>query len=396
MTGAHSPSEGSIIGVIDRSISEIPSIPHQIRSGFSYVPAVVLKPAEATALDTLQGGIANDVYPLIIARAIPPVRTDTNEETGIREPKPQPTLAEHVQSQQNMILRALGVQQQLFNSGVTRVMLDADGLDRQQERATLGVFRRALGDECRHVVPVLGFERGENNRLAAEWDRDYFTGVAFRITTLATAPRRSAAEILTLLVDLGIKANRVDLILDAGEVGEQNIDALVAIAVTFHSSVARAARWRSVILIANGFPRSISSLPFNISHRLVRWDLVFWKRVRYALWEDHCGQLPIFGDYGMVHGATAEGGRMPQPNIRYTEERYWLVHRREQDEQAMFEVCGVVVEGDSFCGDSFSEGDAWIKRCADGSQRGSNAQTWLRAGWQHHIAFVVAQLRGRT
>ncbi|MGD0967772.1 MAG: hypothetical protein ABR949_05745 [Candidatus Aquilonibacter sp.] len=397
MTVTNSLHKESVVNAVQRPITEVPKVPRLPHAGIVYVPAAVLKPAEARALHTLQGSIANGVYPLIIARAVPPERTEIDDETGERVIKSQPSLFDHVKAQRGLIIKALGVEQQFFNSGVTRLMLDTSALDKQQERATLGDFRESLGDnDCRFVVPIISPDRDENNRLAAAWDRKYFTGVALRVTISKSASFPQATGLLRLLDALRIKTQRVDLVIDAGKIDEQNICDVLPAITAFHLAMAGATRWRSVILTSNGFPKSISALEFNIKHRLKRWDLVLWKRHRHALRDTACDQLPIYSDCGMVHVSIAEGGKIPQPNMRYTLERDWLVYRREHDEAAMRVVCGAVTEEDSFRGDTFSEGDAWIKGCADGKQRQSYAQTWLRAGWQHHIAFVVAQLRGRT
>ncbi len=396
MTVMTSLRKSFILDSIDRPVSEIPKLPRLPQSGIVYAPSVVLKPAEAYTLHTLQGGIANDVYPLIIARAIPPERSEIDEETGERVNKPQPSLANHVQAQCRLIAKALGVQQQLFNNGVTRLMLDTLAGDEQQGRAILTEFQQNLGDFCRHVVPVISPNRDDNNRLAAAWDRQYFTGTALRVVASKSAEFPDAADLLRMLGDLRIKPARVDLVVDAGKVDEKNIDELLAAITKFHLAITGTTQWRSVILTSNGFPKTISTLAFNVKHHLTRWDLVLWKRQRHALKDVGCEQMPIYGDYGMVHATVTDGGKIPQPNLRYTAERHWLVYRREIEETAMLVVCGAVVEEESFRGDRFSDGDDWIKRCADGKQRQSYAQTWLRAGWQHHIAFVVAQLRGRT
>lgn len=49
-------------------------------------------------------------------------------------------------------------------------------------------------------------------------------------------------------------------------------------------------------------------------------------------------------------------------------------------------------ERPEFCGTAFSYGDQYISEIASQSERTGNAETWLRAGVNHHLTFVVRQI----
>ncbi len=88
-------------------------------------------------------------------------------------------------------------------------------------------------------------------------------------------------------------------------------------------------------------------------------------------------------------------------SIRYTTTDDWLVMRGEGlknkngPRHAQYAAnAQLLVERKEFCGSDFSEGDAYIWRAAHGENAGpGNPEAWLRAGLNHHLTFVVRQIR---
>ena len=45
-----------------------------------------------------------------------------------------------------------------------------------------------------------------------------------------------------------------------------------------------------------------------------------------------------------------------------------------------------------YCGENFSAGDQYIKQMSAQTKRTGSPETWIRAGINHHLTFVVRQI----
>jgi hypothetical protein len=134
-------------------------------------------------------------------------------------------------------------------------------------------------------------------------------------------------------------------------------------------------------------------------HRLRRFEWPQWRNL-----DSWVGRRPAFGDYTIQHVNFKEP--VPVPNvsasIRYTIENEFFVMRGE----------GVLNEGGpgygqwnawaalligrpEFFGATFSAGDRYIvDRASDWNSPGT-AQTWLHAGFSHHVTTAALQVADR-
>ena len=108
-----------------------------------------------------------------------------------------------------------------------------------------------------------------------------------------------------------------------------------------------------------------------------------------------------FADYTTQHAIFAEPPRRANfsASIRYTSTDDWVIMRGEgvfNDDSAGYAQwpanAMLLCERAEFCGARFSAGDTYIAaRTLDGASTG-NAESWLRAGVNHHLTFAVCQL----
>ncbi len=371
------------------------SLPPRERFAPTYVPALMLKPAERSALRSLIGNTLESLYPLLTVVPIPAARKRIDEVTGREKFTPEPTLEEYVRKQRDLLEDILTPN---LLRGVNRAMLDVGRLDRQQGTATLARFNDALSDGVkRDLVPVVWAGQLKEHAAAARaWNERYRTGFALRLRRasdrddLATIALQKTAALKALRRSGGVPAE-TDLVIDLGYIRpgmpRESIDLIDALLI----DLGKRKSWRTVTLLGGAFPPSIGELDTNVFHHLERTD--------YLLWQGLCRRLevakvppPIFGDYAMVNAVPPSGGTNPIPNLRYTDKQNWIVFRRAE-EPAMPTICKVMTGGPWFLGSDFSRGDEWMAKVARDDETPGNAEVWIRTGLQHHLAYVLQQVQ---
>jgi Beta protein len=81
--------------------------------------------------------------------------------------------------------------------------------------------------------------------------------------------------------------------------------------------------------------------------------------------------------------------------VVYTYQGNWYVRKggafRDNPAQ-MHDHCKYIVDSGKFLGAGFSEGDAYIERCANKTARPSNQPFWKQVAISHHIMHVLEDL----
>jgi hypothetical protein len=255
-----------------------------------------------------------------------------------------------------------------------------------------------LGEEARlrqlSIIPTTGL-----NRNAA-----YQSAVA----ALVAADRRGACirllrddiqrstlpnELEHLLSFLELQPAQVDLLVDY-----QFIDCACAIASKLGRRLPYLTRWRTFTVASGAFPKNLTAftvgqhehprLDWQVWHDLVRDEATLSRRPSYS---DYTIQHPIFSEPPPVPNFSA--------SIRYAHYNYWVIMRGEgvfHDGSPGFAQWPanalLLCERDEFCGDDFSYGDKYIKEMSLQLKNTGNARTWLQAGLNHHLTFVVRQI----
>lgn len=161
--------------------------------------------------------------------------------------------------------------------------------------------------------------------------------------------------------------------------------------------LAKSERWASVTIIGGSFPRDLTGLKKNDQYLLPRSEWLSWESLDRRAISASCS----FGDYTVVSADYREAP--PNANfsasLRYTTNRDFVVMRGEgvyNDEGAGFHQYPAQAEmlrvRTEYCGAEFSAGDKYIYEMSRQTTDTGSAQTWLRAGINHHIVFVKRQL----
>ncbi len=156
--------------------------------------------------------------------------------------------------------------------------------------------------------------------------------------------------------------------------------------------------WRTVAIVAGSFPKDLTGLDVG-QHELERKEWTAWNT---AIRNHDLTRIPSFGDYTILHPILSDPipGMNISASIRYTAWDYWVVMRGQglrnkrgagyAQYPANAEL--LTMRGD-FSGSWFSAGDRYISEVAIKKDRTGNPTTWLRAGINHHVTFVVDQLK---
>jgi hypothetical protein len=156
-------------------------------------------------------------------------------------------------------------------------------------------------------------------------------------------------------------------------------------------------KWRTLTVVAGAFPKDLTGYSVG-QHELQRQEWIAWSA---AVRGHDLFRLPTFGDYTILHPhlAIPIPGMNISASIRYTAWDYWVVMRGE----GLRNVGGsgyaqypanaeLLTMRDDFSGPWYSAGDRYISEVAIKKDRTGSPTTWLQAGINHHLTFVVDQL----
>jgi hypothetical protein len=185
----------------------------------------------------------------------------------------------------------------------------------------------------------------------------------------------------------------VHLIVDVGLVTESGIKFLYIC-----SRVPEVLRWRTFTVLAGSFPKDLSHLSIG-THLVPRFEWLHW---RASLENANLPRVPTFGDYTTQHAlyTVPPPGANVCASVRYTTDEAWLVMRGEAlrsktgPKYAQYPATAeLLCEQKEYRGPAFSSGDHYIWQIASREiEVTGSPETWLRAGINHHLAFVVRQV----
>lgn len=350
-----------------------------------YVPVLRWKRAEWVALRNLSPQTRAGMTPLIeiTPRGFEPADPDCGVNLDQKLPRHAERIAE--------------------NWGNGRLFLDLSLLD-PRVRTTSGehplvVLFNAGRLNGLSMVPVTRFSQGweyqEAVRDVAAADGQ---GVCVRIRKDDLTRAGVARELNDLLEGLRVSRNEVDLVVDLGFASDSGPGA---------ESIARRLQsideWRSFTVIAGALPKDLTG--FSVGQHFVTRTEWKWWMAELAAQAGRRTRMPTFGDYTIQHHIFSEpqAGMNVSASIRYTTPDHWLVLRGEglrnknTSGYAQYPASAQLLSGQKeFCGPDYSYGDNYIYKM--GSQQTSTTgspETWLRAGINHHLTFVVRQI-GQT
>ena len=172
-------------------------------------------------------------------------------------------------------------------------------------------------------------------------------------------------------------------------------------AVNFHeicNHLPHLNEWLTFSIISGIFPKDLTGIKPG-QHLIQRLDWLTWEeQIRGAT---SLPRIPSFGDYTIQHPIYYEPPKNANfsASIRYTTDNAWLIMRgegirsRKGTGYAQYPAnAQLLCEREEFCGEDFSMGDKYIYNMGHQSARYGSARTWLTAGINHHLTFVVRQI----
>ena len=252
----------------------------------------------------------------------------------------------------------------------------------------------AVLEERGKVIPVTGVARDSVYQDAvARVVEEKRTGVCIRVARPYLERIDFGSMLSGLMSRLGVDRNDTHIVLDLGIVlGDSLLTAEACAALPALDS------WQTVTVLAGAFPKDLTGFKPG-QHLHPRSDWLAWRGAVSDGWP--LSRTPSFGDYTIQHPVFAE----PPPranfsaSIRYTAEDDWVVMRGE----GVFNDDGpgyaqwpanaqLLCERSEFCGEDFSYGDRYIATMARQTKKPGNPETWLLAGFSHHLTLVTRQI----
>lgn len=284
----------------------------------------------------------------------------------------------------------------LINWGSNRFFIDAWllGAARLQNGVLDNFCANSRANHLR-LIPVVRLEDGTAKIHAANLASDFFKeGIGLRLLVKDINSTNVINDLAKLLGLLSVEIENIDLIIDYQFISSTNNNFRKIIQCVPHIP-----RWRSLTVLAGAFPSDLRDV--NIGQQyLPRTDWIFW---RDQVWNNH--DLPRevnYGDYTIQHPIFSIIDYPPNfsASIRYTVDEQWLIMRGRSAKAHGFDQwpanAQLLALNDDFRGAKFSYGDWYIQQKGDNlgtvDESNGSAETWLRAGINHHLVFMVRQL----
>ena len=201
-------------------------------------------------------------------------------------------------------------------------------------------------------------------------------------------------EVDEIVGRLDLTPEDVDLVLDFGDIEPRQAGSLGLVAAGLISPLRHLGDWRTLTLAATSFPR-VADFGADSLNTAPRAEWALWDRLR----ERNLGRIPTFSDYGITGVQAAEPGTAsmfaPSPNLRYSTDTDYIVYKARHPRHGYEQfnaLCAKIVTRPEFRGADFSAGNAYISRCAAGTDGPGNASKWIEAGTSHHLTVVTTQL----
>lgn len=244
------------------------------------------------------------------------------------------------------------------------------------------------------LIPVTGLDRRSDYQSAVrsviEADAK---GVCIRLLEKELVRPALREQLDQLLYELSIHCEETDLIIDYQVTSCHALAYAGLCALLPHLK-----EWRTLTVVSGNFPRDLTGFSVG-AHLLPRRDWITWRDQVTAT--PHLPRRPSYGDYTIQHAMYRAPPQRPNfsASIRYTTEVDWLIMRGE----GVFHVgspgfdqwpanAQLLCARPEFCGGNFSYGDQYIEHMGQQTTRSGSAETWLRAGINHHMTYVVRQI----
>ena len=220
-------------------------------------------------------------------------------------------------------------------------------------------------------------------------------GIILCLEDLMVSNSRRKVDALT--VSAGTTHNATDLIIDLRAPNFKPYAVFASLLTAAMGRLGDLHVFRNLILLSTAIPDTFAGVALG-TDRISRRDWAFYFALLAALPSEM--RRPIYGDYAIVHpDFVARDMRMikPRGKVIYATTENWVTRKGRAfrgNEAQMQEHCQEII-GDAafaFKGSTFSYGDDYIDKCANGQAGASNLTRWKGVGINHHITLVVQDL----
>ncbi len=258
----------------------------------------------------------------------------------------------------------------------------------------IGALCRLAEKRGVHLIPVTGLRRSsEYQRAIRQLSNESSFGACLRLyyddLQLETLPE----QVEEVLNQLGAEPKRTDLLVDYQVLGSHPLNYK-----SLCSCLPNILSWRTFTVASGAFPKDLSEFKIG-QHQLSRQDWLAWRN--QVAMGPPLPRRPTYSDYTTQHATFSEPPKNANfsASIRYTSSEHWIIMRGEgvfNDDGPGFAQWPANAQllccRPEFCGADFSYGDTYIERMSRQTMSTGSAETWLRAGVNHHMTFVVRQL----
>lgn len=352
-------------------------------SDIIYAPQAKWKYGERTAIARLRGEMADRLLPLF--RLPPP---------GDFDPELEKTITPE------LYLKTFGAQLAEAR-GRRPALLDGTAIQDLYNEDSGKLFFAELLERGRLAgglpIPVIDEKCGKSYTSAsvAFAKRATNGSVCLRIGVTDLEFIESRETMISSVASLGIDAKNCALLIDSGGLAIDDVDQFCSVLASQISRLVVAGDWRIVIWSGTAFPEAIK-LQAGQSSAYDRTDWKIYRHMKDA--SENFSVLPVFSDYLLEYASNVAPFRAtPTAQLRYSSENRYFVFKGEsvkksQKYRNIIPVAEALVGSGIFKGESFSQGDAFIKALTEKPASTGHAGTWRWCSNDHHIALVTNQL----
>ena len=347
-------------------------------SRVTYVPILRWKRAEQKALERVDDAERSLIKPLL---------EFTPRDYRAKKSRPHPTVTNVALSHIDTIEKVWGGRPAFVDYELLPSRLRSKGgAHPLRELARLGENREVS------LIPVATLRMQPHEYLVVrEAERRMGQGVGIRLKRRDLIADDLPDRVKRTMGAVGVSRATTDLLMDY-EVTSRGAPAIASILTTLGSPQ----MWRSTVAISGAFPKDLTGFSPG-EHLHHRADLAWWR----SQISKGIAPTDAFGDYTIQYPLFSEPPEFANfsASIRYTTDDHWVVMRGEgvfNDDGPGFAQwpanAQLLCDRHEYCGPSFSYGDRYISEMSRQQTKTGNAETWLRAGLNHHLVFTTRQL----
>lgn len=348
----------------------------------TYVPGLKWRMGEYQALHRLSDEAKRRVVPLL---TIPPIEYDFEER------KPKKTVQQHVAP----FPKRFKLKWHPYPAWV-----DVDSsLQKTTMDSGLNVFAHVFTELRGFSAPVVPVASLDNDSEIVSTISDIIRfdrrGVALRARLAHIMRSTFSSEAKALLATLGATTSSTDLIVDLGTPGYEPYDVFALALISALERISTLSEFRSFVLIGTAIPDSLKEIDVP-GGDVERHDWLFYTKLLELM--PRKMRRPAYGDYTIVHPefvALDMRKIKPAGKVVYTAPKFWAIRKGgsfRDNRGQMHGHCDYLTKAAYFRGETYSDGDETIMRCARHEIGPSSLTKWKEVGISHHIMHALEDL----